>query len=750
MSLVEATQDDILSSMDALNVSAVVTAQPRTFQADEASPLHERIVARHAAMTSAKTNAAIVPGVQVESERRKVVRFDEKRNTIHTLPHPFDPCVATNMEEGCSATSSSSMRTSKVTLLSTAHGKARRELRDISKTDLRNAVKHGRREPGYPRRSTGEPTWKYTFANTVYITDATSRNEITSYKESIAIEKAVITSKDAARHRRAKAQLASNPSLCATHTILVVDQSASMKKCDVSGFRTRSNAAYGTLALDYLAHQLHDTDTGCEFDFVSVVEFNVDSIHVLQREPLDWILFNYFVDRQEIAMPADHGLYAVGLRAIEDIVNGDRHEFGASFAPEYVVIFLSDGAPSDCGPTGAAEEALTKIAAPFTRMLLRLNLKEQITFNAVGLGAPAKDFVVLKGLVDVSKSVGMTNAKGRFSHSNASCGSLSTVMTQLSSMLTAIRTTTMTVTEDSTPKLPRDLDIRPRRFATKNFHDHEIWANATNISRYLLEKKGNQFNWRAPRYVFTQKDHAVGMKILQHPFDEGAERYVFLIQEFDTDDNPVGRIRVAKESRYQSIRDQSREFHRVFCQTQATAADLANQFNNAVKRCRGLKPLDPLARTPRLLYLSCWVLRFRKDGSSAECAVLVEEDLQNRGKYVKYTTNNGQIKSSGGPTMSLMFKSSTVFYSDFLHAFSHWTWFHHKKLVCDLQGALDQEGQTPTFVLTDPAICTTDEQTKSLYGDTNTHGKGVRNFMKTHKCSAVCTALGLPPTCNSE
>jgi hypothetical protein len=94
-------------------------------------------------------------------------------------------------------------------------------------------------------------------------------------------------------------QIAADPSVCATHTIVVVDQSGSMKKCDVPGFRTRSNATYGTLALDCIAPQLH-VGPGCGYDFVSVVEFNVTSIPVLQREPLDWLMFNALLDRQTI------------------------------------------------------------------------------------------------------------------------------------------------------------------------------------------------------------------------------------------------------------------------------------------------------------------------------------------------------------------------------------------------------------------------------------------------------------------
>jgi hypothetical protein len=166
--------------------------------------------------------------------------------------------------------------------------------------------------------------------------------------------------------------------------------------------------------------------------------------------------------------------------------------------------------------------------------------------------------------------------------------------------------------------------------------------------------------------------------------------------------------------------------------THSAASEFAEQLNKATKHCRGLKAVESMEPAPRLQYLSCWVLQFRKEGLATECAVLVEEILQTRGKYIKHNSNNGTIAISRGPTasptMTIAFNNSTVFYSDFLQAFSHWKWFHHKKPVCDIQGILDQERRYPMFVLTDPAICTTDDESKKLYGCTNTGIKGIRIF----------------------
>lgn len=59
-------------------------------------------------------------------------------------------------------------------------------------------------------------------------------------------------------HEAAKERLRRNPSLCTSHTVIVVDQSASMRKCDVLDFRNRAQAVFGTLALDFVAKQRYD------------------------------------------------------------------------------------------------------------------------------------------------------------------------------------------------------------------------------------------------------------------------------------------------------------------------------------------------------------------------------------------------------------------------------------------------------------------------------------------------------------
>ena len=74
-----------------------------------------------------------------------------------------------------------SQLTEELTVLSTLHGRARRELRDISKHDLKTVMKYGTQKRGNTVR--GEKRWVFELDNTVYITDDSCRKEVTCYKK---------------------------------------------------------------------------------------------------------------------------------------------------------------------------------------------------------------------------------------------------------------------------------------------------------------------------------------------------------------------------------------------------------------------------------------------------------------------------------------------------------------------------------------------------------------------------------------
>ena len=102
-----------------------------------------------------------------------------------TLPSVLDRFRSFELGAHTRPPSTSALRTSDLCLVSHTHGRERREERGINKRELQEAVKYGRRERANPGRS-GDARWRYIHKGIVYITDETSRHEITSWRLKVA------------------------------------------------------------------------------------------------------------------------------------------------------------------------------------------------------------------------------------------------------------------------------------------------------------------------------------------------------------------------------------------------------------------------------------------------------------------------------------------------------------------------------------------------------------------------------------
>ena len=138
-----------------------------------------------------------------------------------------------------------------INILSSEHGRQRRAERRISKGDLQAAMRHGKMEivqSPNPRR--GE-VQKYTYADMVYIADG--NKEVTSWPVpgfGLDVEQVEITVQMKEEHDEACRKIASCPAAWTSHTVIIVDQSGSMRKDDVSEGITRSDAMWLSLAID--------------------------------------------------------------------------------------------------------------------------------------------------------------------------------------------------------------------------------------------------------------------------------------------------------------------------------------------------------------------------------------------------------------------------------------------------------------------------------------------------------------------
>ena len=342
------------------------------------------------------------------------------------------------------------------------HRQVRDHLRSTPAIDFQGAIQCGTKLPGRRDPKTKLPRWKYVHNGMVYITDNTSTQYITCYKDTIHIPPVTITSRMQQRHdMNVRILHHDDPQLCMTHIIIIMDQSGSMRSSPLAskspsssptassstsfatgcGFKTRSQAAYGVLVLDYIARQLHEqhemqqhrqdkerrkrlrqhqqtsprrfgpeevhddhvVDDGGIIDAVTIIEMkNNDATVAFYKQPLDWILYNKLLQHQQESQPKSHGNYNKALRLVSNIVQSElpitttssSEQQGVPPTPQrlvehccglqkedlssYVIIFISDGNPTDFNVDA-------KLGRRYILRDLCSILRSNLSFHAIGL-----------------------------------------------------------------------------------------------------------------------------------------------------------------------------------------------------------------------------------------------------------------------------------------------------------------------------------------------------------------------------
>lgn len=129
-----------------------------------------------------------------------------------------------------------------------------------------------------------------------------------------------------------------------THVVLVVDASGSMRKCDVSGYPSRTYAVYDCLVKDFLKLQLQllAGRGGAESSTnVTLIEMSDAATVIFEREPIHARLGEKFRERM-LSTARNHGNYLPALERSGEVLLRDRETNRQLF-----LLFLSDGAPSD-------------------------------------------------------------------------------------------------------------------------------------------------------------------------------------------------------------------------------------------------------------------------------------------------------------------------------------------------------------------------------------------------------------------
>jgi hypothetical protein len=242
------------------------------------------------------------------------------RNHISKCQPPYErPHKLDSLDSLATRLENLSLLTETVSLVSHTHGRERRSQRNIERQELQAAIKHGNRERSNPGRD-GSTRWRYTYNGVVYITDETSRHEITSWRidDNIALPPAEVD-------------------LCGrgSHAVLIVDHSGSMRKDDVPGYSSRMQAVYDCLSRDFVEAQLN---SGSAKDVVvSIIAMNDDASVLVDKYPLNSSLALHLNDLGK-RYPCSHGNYLPALDKAFEIMLAD-----SSNRANFLLLFLSDG-----------------------------------------------------------------------------------------------------------------------------------------------------------------------------------------------------------------------------------------------------------------------------------------------------------------------------------------------------------------------------------------------------------------------
>ncbi|CAJ1947687.1 unnamed protein product [Cylindrotheca closterium] len=717
--------------------------------------------------TMADIRADVVRRQHEERERQINKVRQEVKNSMPAL------------DNSSSLQSDTSIPTENISLVSHTHGRQRRSERKITRKELKKAIKHGQKEAANPGRD-GSTRWRYTYNGVVFVTDETSRHEVTSWRIDVNDE-------DEDDYAPPEVQLAGSE----CHAVLIIDHSGSMRNSDVIGYDSRAHAVYECLKRDFVREQLK---SGVVKDVVvTVISMSNAATVLLHKRPLNGSLIGD-LERLSKRRPRSHGNYIPALDKALEVMKAD-----AENTSSLLLLLFSDGAPSD-HQSRQCDHGIdvfqinkeiypemhhdSKIQANKCKNKITREVREEccqrvkaigqvfgrdkVIFRTLAFGPPKENFWLLEKMANVLP-------RGDFQKLGLDASSLKTSFSSLSTSLSTLRSEGSGLrTEGSrlrteggdrtlTPRLDKVVDRNQQVDVTSTEISGQdgwwIYAFDDFIGKY--EFKGNKTSHGLQKV--NLKDGVNGIAFLQHPFAEGAERFVYRCSEIvaqthhynsaASKENLAGRCGlrlVAKEAKDMENHHQGRKFHETFARIQSEAAELAQAFTLLLPHAR---PEWNVTFIKTHIY-GCYDRNYKY----GQAWILVEPELD--GKFTKWNNNGGEIRgrpSAPGklPPMSDMGfleeedsdedddEIGAIQNDDIPQAFSHFSYEHSRgrQLVCDLQGVWNADDG---FMLTDPVI-----HHVSLEGKRHTNGatdhskRGVKKFFETHVCNSLCKRMGL-------
>eukprot|EP00656_Telonema_subtile_P008783 TRINITY_DN14106_c0_g1_i1.p1 TRINITY_DN14106_c0_g1~~TRINITY_DN14106_c0_g1_i1.p1 ORF type:complete len:489 (-),score=60.97 TRINITY_DN14106_c0_g1_i1:1309-2775(-) len=402
---------------------------------------------------------------------------------------------------------------------------------------------------------------------------------------------------------------------CTSHTVLVVDNSGSMRERDITDCPglNRSNAVYRCLADNFIPDQLRK---GCgESDVCTLIEFDNEARVVFSRLPFGKELQDYVRLLGESARPRDHGNYVPAFELAERVILRDAKQPHSALA----LIILTDGKPSDApgkGPGTITDKHCARLHGLAQNLEARLNsIPDRFHLSCLGFGQSASEFVVLRTM-----AAGLSAGVGKFQH----------IQLNMSSISSALSSVTESLTETRASVLP---PIKQR--ALKNV------TSETNTSRlrwipgeydvYEIVRAAKQ-NGHVEAIEWGELDASLAVR--KAYCAEGSERFVYRALLLG-DGRSNEKEKIVKENKYvEKSEAESLEFHSNFRKVHSAAAQLAKAFNTDAKR---------MTRCSDVRFVVGTMLACSKTHHGPRKFFFLEELLE--GEYLKWNNNNGFVSN---------------------------------------------------------------------------------------------------------
>jgi Mg-chelatase subunit ChlD len=530
-----------------------------------------------------------------------------------------------------------------ISILSTDHGRLRREQRDISKRDVQTAILYGTAERSWGNR------WKIEYDGIIFIVNNAKTHEVTAFPAPLAL--APLDTNDRIKHTQTRDFLIENPDRCTSHTILVVDNSGSMSTHDINLHRDRQIAAYSVTAMEFIAEQLFK-QTATNSDVVTLIEFAGGATEKFRQEPISWALYNKILNCR-----STRSFQSREDDDLRDSVNGDTNYMSAleaaAKALDYIVhdrcalslMFLSDGAPSDAHNLGLTPLAAKRVITAKMEEIA-LKYKDKLNIQFVGFGSEEQDFSIFENLVEASTKNG---AQAEFAYCGKVANQIGCAISSLVSSSTLTRTQLLKSDQHkkySKREVTLESDIGGKVYW--NYHKiigHYVYNPAEDD---FIEYQGlppgavigadDSKNASSTSNVNTSSLPPL-LAVSRLPYGKGAERLAYRSSLAYKADEKLHtfNLMVAKETILVERPDDNVEFHRAFCKTQDLASYLAWEFN----KCLVAHPSYCKTETPTIVFLPCSVL-ILDDPEWPGRGVLVEKKLNNeKYEWKKYNDNAG-------------------------------------------------------------------------------------------------------------